>query len=209
MRKLIVFIIAAGIAYYAVIGRGADEKDILGMFRAHESRVAGARTTVPSSEALMPFVAESRELAATFQPVRKPYAPRIEVVSAHASVIMDADSGEILYGRNADVERQIASLTKLFTAVIVMERVADLDEPVTIDEEAVYAEGTRVGCPRSGFCNGERLKPGEKVSVRNLLKAAVTGRDVANAVLFFVTRQTPTTGATIPVDGGFSAYSGV
>jgi NAD(P)-dependent dehydrogenase (short-subunit alcohol dehydrogenase family) len=37
---------------------------------------------------------------------------------------------------------------------------------------------------------------------RNLLKAAVTGRHVANAVLFFVTRQTPTTGGTIPVDGG-------
>ncbi|MHC4624861.1 MAG: SDR family NAD(P)-dependent oxidoreductase [Planctomycetota bacterium] len=37
---------------------------------------------------------------------------------------------------------------------------------------------------------------------RNLLKAKVTGRHVANAVLFFATRQTPTTGATIPVDGG-------
>lgn len=37
---------------------------------------------------------------------------------------------------------------------------------------------------------------------RNLLKAAVTGRHVANAVLFFVTHQSPTTGATIPVDGG-------
>lgn len=37
---------------------------------------------------------------------------------------------------------------------------------------------------------------------RNLLKAAVTGRHVANAVLFLITRQTPTTGATIPVDGG-------
>lgn len=37
---------------------------------------------------------------------------------------------------------------------------------------------------------------------RNLLKAEVTGRHVANAVLFFLTRQTPTTGATIPVDGG-------
>ncbi len=37
---------------------------------------------------------------------------------------------------------------------------------------------------------------------RNLLKARVTGRHVANAVLFFATRQTPTTGATIPVDGG-------
>jgi NAD(P)-dependent dehydrogenase (short-subunit alcohol dehydrogenase family) len=37
---------------------------------------------------------------------------------------------------------------------------------------------------------------------RNLLKAKITGRHVANAVLFFATRQTPTTGVTIPVDGG-------
>jgi NAD(P)-dependent dehydrogenase (short-subunit alcohol dehydrogenase family) len=37
---------------------------------------------------------------------------------------------------------------------------------------------------------------------RNLLKIKITGRDVANAVLFLATRQTPTTGATIPVDGG-------
>ncbi|MBF0444405.1 MAG: bifunctional aldolase/short-chain dehydrogenase [Magnetococcales bacterium] len=37
---------------------------------------------------------------------------------------------------------------------------------------------------------------------RNLLKAAVTAKHVANAVLYFVTRQSPTTGATIPVDGG-------
>jgi NAD(P)-dependent dehydrogenase (short-subunit alcohol dehydrogenase family) len=37
---------------------------------------------------------------------------------------------------------------------------------------------------------------------RNLLKARVTAAHVASAVLFFATRQTPTTGATIPVDGG-------
>lgn len=37
---------------------------------------------------------------------------------------------------------------------------------------------------------------------RNLLKAPVTGRDVGRAVLYFVTRQSPTTGATMPVDGG-------
>jgi NAD(P)-dependent dehydrogenase (short-subunit alcohol dehydrogenase family) len=37
---------------------------------------------------------------------------------------------------------------------------------------------------------------------RNLLKARVTAEHVAKAVLFFVTRQTPTTGATLPVDGG-------
>ena len=37
---------------------------------------------------------------------------------------------------------------------------------------------------------------------RNLLKAQVTTTHVCNAVLFFASRQTPTTGATIPVDGG-------
>jgi rhamnose utilization protein RhaD (predicted bifunctional aldolase and dehydrogenase)/NAD(P)-dependent dehydrogenase (short-subunit alcohol dehydrogenase family) len=37
---------------------------------------------------------------------------------------------------------------------------------------------------------------------RNLLKAKVTARHVAKAVLYFATRQSPTTGATIPVDGG-------
>jgi rhamnose utilization protein RhaD (predicted bifunctional aldolase and dehydrogenase)/NAD(P)-dependent dehydrogenase (short-subunit alcohol dehydrogenase family) len=37
---------------------------------------------------------------------------------------------------------------------------------------------------------------------RNLLKARVTATHVANAVIYFATRQSPTTGATIPVDGG-------
>jgi rhamnose utilization protein RhaD (predicted bifunctional aldolase and dehydrogenase)/NAD(P)-dependent dehydrogenase (short-subunit alcohol dehydrogenase family) len=37
---------------------------------------------------------------------------------------------------------------------------------------------------------------------RNLLKARVSAEDVARAVMFFATRQTPTTGATLPVDGG-------
>ncbi len=37
---------------------------------------------------------------------------------------------------------------------------------------------------------------------RNLLKAEVTGEHVANAVKYFITRQSPTTGATMPVDGG-------
>jgi rhamnose utilization protein RhaD (predicted bifunctional aldolase and dehydrogenase)/NAD(P)-dependent dehydrogenase (short-subunit alcohol dehydrogenase family) len=37
---------------------------------------------------------------------------------------------------------------------------------------------------------------------RNLLKAGVSARHVARAVIFFATRQTPTTGTTLPVDGG-------
>ncbi|GAB0057646.1 3-phenylpropionate-dihydrodiol/cinnamic acid-dihydrodiol dehydrogenase [Candidatus Magnetaquicoccaceae bacterium FCR-1] len=37
---------------------------------------------------------------------------------------------------------------------------------------------------------------------RNLLKARITAAHVSEAVLFFATRRTPTTGATLPVDGG-------
>lgn len=37
---------------------------------------------------------------------------------------------------------------------------------------------------------------------RNLLKAQVTAADVGQAVLFFAARRTPTTGASLPVDGG-------
>jgi NAD(P)-dependent dehydrogenase (short-subunit alcohol dehydrogenase family) len=75
--------------------------------------------------------------------------------------------------------------------------------------DAVFAEGDY----RSGLWDevgAERMKARgldekglhEYYRSRNLLKARVTGRHVANAVLFFVTHQTPTTGATIPVDGG-------
>jgi enoyl-[acyl-carrier-protein] reductase (NADH) len=37
---------------------------------------------------------------------------------------------------------------------------------------------------------------------RNLLRARITGRHVGNAVVFFASNATPTTGATLPVDGG-------
>ena len=40
---------------------------------------------------------------------------------------------------------------------------------------------------------------------RNLLKQSVTAEHVGNAVLFFATDQTPTTGASLPVDGGIVA----
>jgi len=75
--------------------------------------------------------------------------------------------------------------------------------------DAVFSEGTY----RSGLW--EEVGPGrmkarglneqelhEYYRNRNLLRSKVTGKHVANAVLFFVTRQTPTTGVTIPVDGG-------
>ncbi|MGD0627485.1 MAG: hypothetical protein ABSB32_22635 [Thermodesulfobacteriota bacterium] len=37
---------------------------------------------------------------------------------------------------------------------------------------------------------------------RSLLKVRVRAEHVGNAVVFFASEQTPTTGATLPVDGG-------
>jgi D-alanyl-D-alanine carboxypeptidase len=174
MRKLIVFIIAVTAAYYFTIERGA-------IFSAHSEKASGVFTeeknrfsstpNISNQELAKPLVFENRSLTAGFLPELRDYAPRLSIVTAHASIILDADSGKVLYENNANERRQIASLTKLFTATLAVERLKNLDEWVTIDEEAVYAEGTRVGCPRSGFCDGERLKIGEQVTVRNILKA--------------------------------------
>ena len=52
---------------------------------------------------------------------------------------------------------------------------------------------------------GNRFNPSAPVAdyrSRNLLKARVIGRHVGNAVVFFASNATPTTGATLPVDGG-------
>ncbi len=179
MRVLILLIIVAGAVYITVGGKGgsliAHGKNILGFLQVEDERFGGKEKRDQSVTSLItePLVAESRELATSFQPELKEYSPRLSIVTAHASIIVDAESGKVLYERNADQRRQIASLTKLFTATLVMERIKNLDELVTIDEEAIYSDGTRVGCPRSGFCNGIRLKPGEKLTARDLLKAAL------------------------------------
>lgn len=106
-----------------------------------------------------------------YQSVRKENTVDLTLPGAHASVVIDADSGDILHYDKGRQQRQIASLTKLMTAVLVMEKIKNLNETVTIDEEAVYAEGTRIGCPRSGYCISQRLKENEKISARNLLQA--------------------------------------
>ncbi|HBI34484.1 MAG TPA: hypothetical protein DEA43_00945 [Candidatus Moranbacteria bacterium] len=106
-----------------------------------------------------------------YQPVRKEGVSDLVLPNAHASVVIDGDTGTILHYNEGRTQRQIASLTKIMTAVLVMENVKDLNEAVTIDEEAVYIEGTKIGCPRSGYCISPRLKVGEKISVKSLLQA--------------------------------------
>jgi rhamnose utilization protein RhaD (predicted bifunctional aldolase and dehydrogenase)/NAD(P)-dependent dehydrogenase (short-subunit alcohol dehydrogenase family) len=78
-----------------------------------------------------------------------------------------------------------------------------------VSPDAVFSHGTRgsglwamVGPDRMRARGLDEKGLEEYYQKRNLLKARVTATHVANAVLFFVTHQTPTTGATIPVDGG-------
>ncbi|MBI2439696.1 MAG: D-alanyl-D-alanine carboxypeptidase [Candidatus Moranbacteria bacterium] len=175
MRKFFLWIILLGVVAGALSWNSdiflAHGEDVFGFFDNKIKRFSEDDTE--SQTRIVPYVSNEHTFSTGFQPELKPYAPHLSIPTAHAAIILDADSGKVLYERNADTQRQIASLTKLFTATIVVERVDNLDELVTIDEETIYTEGTRIGCPRSGFCNSERLKIGEKISVKNLLKAAL------------------------------------
>jgi rhamnose utilization protein RhaD (predicted bifunctional aldolase and dehydrogenase)/NAD(P)-dependent dehydrogenase (short-subunit alcohol dehydrogenase family) len=87
---------------------------------------------------------------------------------------------------------------------------ADLDVRVNmVSPDAVFSDGGRksglwaeVGPDRMRARGLDEAGLEAYYRSRNLLKAGVTAKHVASAVIFFVTRQTPTTGSTIPVDGG-------
>ena len=92
-------------------------------------------------------------------------------VSAAAAVLMDADTGEILFEKNADRRMLIASTTKILTALVVLEH-ARLDEVVTIQPRHM-AEGSSM-----------YLKPGETLTVETLLYGLLlcSGNDAAVAL---------------------------
>ncbi len=87
---------------------------------------------------------------------------------------------------------------------------AEMDVRVNmVSPDAVFAHGKRksglwaeVGPDRMRARGLDEKGLEEYYQKRNLLKAKITATHVAKAVLYFATRQTPTTGATIPVDGG-------
>jgi len=87
---------------------------------------------------------------------------------------------------------------------------AEMDVRVNmVSPDAVFSHGKRksglwaeVGPDRMRVRGLSEKNLPEYYRKRNLLKAKITAEHVAKAVLFFATRQTPTTGSTIPVDGG-------
>jgi NAD(P)-dependent dehydrogenase (short-subunit alcohol dehydrogenase family) len=81
-----------------------------------------------------------------------------------------------------------------------------------INADAVFGEGDtpsglwrEIGPDRARSRGLPPDKLREYYRERNLLHAEVTGADVGRAVVFFASNQTPTTGATLPVDGGIVA----
>lgn len=95
-------------------------------------------------------------------------------------------------------------------ARIASQEFAEMDVRVNmVSPDAVFSHGKRksglwaeVGPNRMRARGLTPKELEEYYRKRNLLKAKITANHVAKAVLFFATRQTPTTGATIPVDGG-------
>ncbi len=85
--------------------------------------------------------------------------PTTPTVHSHYAVLIDADTGKILWGRNENSEREIASTTKIMTAILLLER-GHLDDLVT-------APAAVKGSPESSL----HLSPGETVPLHDLLYA--------------------------------------
>ena len=63
--------------------------------------------------------------------------------TARSSIVIDLDSGRVLYENNADEERLIASITKIMTCIIAIEE-GDLDKKVEAGEEILKMYGTSI-----------------------------------------------------------------
>lgn len=97
-------------------------------------------------------------------------------VSAKAAILMHADSGRVLYEKNADEHMLIASTTKIMTAIVVLEH-CDLDDLVEVDSRSAGIEGSSM-----------YLKAGESYTVEDLLYGLllVSGNDAASALALHV-----------------------
>ncbi|MDY3928177.1 MAG: D-alanyl-D-alanine carboxypeptidase family protein [Clostridia bacterium] len=92
--------------------------------------------------------------------------------SAECACLIAADSGEILYEKNPDVRHQMASTTKIMTAVIALER-NSMNDTVVVSANAASQEGSSI-----------YLRGGEEISVKNLVYGMMlnSGNDAACAI---------------------------
>src|SRR5688500_1725050 len=61
-----------------------------------------------------------------------------------SALVLDADTGERVFGKNADAVVSIASITKLMTAMVILDGGLDLEEQIVLGrEDAVGMKGSR------------------------------------------------------------------
>ena len=128
-------------------------------------------------------------------------------VSAQSAVVIEAETGTVLFGENMSERRAMASTTKIMTAILTIEA-GDLDREFTVDSFAIMVEGTSMG-----------LREGDRVSRRDLLYGIMlpSGNDAANAaavsvsgsVAAFVEKMNAKAGALGPKDTHFANPSGL
>ena len=101
-------------------------------------------------------------------------------LNAETAIVMDASSGYILYQKDMDKKMYPASMTKIMTALLVLEK-GNLDDIVTVSQKAVDSvdiyQSSNIG-----------LQVGEEVSVRDLLNAILipSANDAAYALAEYI-----------------------
>lgn len=93
-------------------------------------------------------------------------------IHSEAAILIDSTTGEVLYEKNAGRQMYPASITKILTAIITIET-QDLDDIVTVSENAIRAIGTRV-----------YLLENEQITIAQLLQGLMvsSGNDAAIAI---------------------------
>ncbi len=93
-------------------------------------------------------------------------------VSAESAILMDADSGRILYSKNERHQQRIASITKIMTALLATES-SRWDKKTRVTSKAIKTEGSSL-----------YLKKGDRVSIKDLTYGLMlrSGNDAANAI---------------------------
>lgn len=97
-------------------------------------------------------------------------ATEMPAVSAKAAIVINADTGEVLFRKNAQQRLPMASTTKIMTTILAIEH-GRLDEQFTVDAQAVKTEGSSMG-----------LTENDKVTLRALCYGMMlpSGNDAAN-----------------------------
>lgn len=98
-------------------------------------------------------------------------------IQAEAGIVVDADTGAVLFGQNLHFPYPPASITKLLTALVVIEHCESLDDIVTFSHDAVYDV-------ESGSGNALALEEGDELTVRDCLYALLlrSSNQAANAL---------------------------